>query len=496
MIISMRRITLLISVAVVFLTPGIVSADWPQFRGPNSDGIYKGKPVPTEFGPGVNELWSIPLRSGHSSPCIAGSSIFLPTFDRETRKLAVVCIQRLDGKIRWRRDVPVDAIEKGHPSFNPASSTPASDGERVVAYFGSYGLICFDTDGEKLWDLKMPLTKSYAGNATSPIIVGDRVILYRGNYVDHFLLAVDKHTGKELWKVPQTERFTTSMACTSCPVVAENKLIVHSAGAIQAFDVSTGKRVWKVACATTATSTPVLAAGEVVVATWNQTGESSLVPTFPAFDKLINEHDKDGDQLISRDELPRLMVFHRSEGTEAPQNGAPLRFGQVDTNKNGEISAGEWRALREARDARRSRIVAHGILAINIDSNGMLLPKQIRRLESKSIPEVPSPLYHNGLVYFVKNGGVLTCLELKTGKSIYRMRTSGSGTHYSSPIIADGKLFTISGAGRITVLSLGPAAKILATNEMGEPTYATPAVVDGTIYVRTHTRLFAFANQK
>ncbi|MFP6675707.1 MAG: PQQ-binding-like beta-propeller repeat protein, partial [Pirellulaceae bacterium] len=109
---------------------------------------------------------------------------------------------------------------------------------------------------------------------------------------------------------------------------------------------------------------------------------------------------------------------------------------------------------------------------------------------------VPSPLYHNGLVYFVKNGGVLTCLELKTGKSIYRMRTSGSGTHYSSPIIADGKLFTISGAGRITVLSLGPAAKILATNEMGEPTYATPAVVDGTIYVRTHTRLFAFANQK
>jgi outer membrane protein assembly factor BamB len=126
----------------------------------------------------------------------------------------------------------------------------------------------------------------------------------------------------------------------------------------------------------------------------------------------------------------------------------------------------------------------------------MLLPKQIRRLESKSIPEVPSPLYHNGLVYFVKNGGVLTCLELKTGKSIYRMRTSGSGTHYSSPIIADGKLFTISGAGRITVLSLGPAAKILATNEMGEPTYATPAVVDGTIYVRTHTRLFAFANQK
>ena len=79
--------------------------------------------------------------------------------------------------------------------------------------------------GEKLWEIPMPLTKSYAGNATSPVIIGDRVILYRGNYVDHFLLAVDKRTGKELWKVPQQERFTGEMACTAVPVVADDRLI-------------------------------------------------------------------------------------------------------------------------------------------------------------------------------------------------------------------------------------------------------------------------------
>ena len=94
--------------------------------------------------------------------------------------------------------VEVEKIESGHPSFNPASSSPATDGERVVAYFGSYGVLCFDMDGEKLWEIKMPLTQSYAGNATSPAIYGDSVILYRGNHVDHFLIAVDKHTGKDL----------------------------------------------------------------------------------------------------------------------------------------------------------------------------------------------------------------------------------------------------------------------------------------------------------
>ncbi len=183
----------------------LASADWPQFRGQNSTGVATGKSPPVEFGPGKHELWRVPLAAGHSSPCIVGNLIFLTTYEEKPRKLAVVCIARASGKIQWQRDVPTDAIEKGHPSFNPASSSPTSDGERVVAYFGSFGLICFDARGNKQWERKMPLTKTYGGNATSPAIIGDRVILYRGNYVDHFLLALDKKTGKELCKVPQRE---------------------------------------------------------------------------------------------------------------------------------------------------------------------------------------------------------------------------------------------------------------------------------------------------
>ena len=118
--------------------------------------------------------------------------------------------------------------------------------------------------------------------------------------------------------------------------------------------------------------------------------------------------------------------------------------------------------------------------------------KKIRTLETTGIPEVPSPICDDNYVYFVKNGGVITCLDLKTGKRVYRIRTKGRGTHYASPLIADGKLFTVAGNGRITVMTLGPNPEILATNDMGGPVYATPAIVDGCLYVRTHTDLFAF----
>ncbi len=474
---------------------GTVRADWPQFRGVNSSGIATGPAPPVEFGPGKNELWRVPMGVGHSSPCIVGESIFLTTYDEKQKKLAVVCLDRANGKTRWQQDVPTDGIEKGHPSFNPASSTPACDGERIVAYFGSYGLICFDIAGTKQWDVKMKLARSFGGNATSPIIVGDKVILYRGNYVDHFLLAVDKRSGKEIWKVKQKERFGPDMASTSTPIVASDKLIVHSARAVQAVEIATGKQIWKTGCSTTATSTPVVAGDEVIVATWHQTGEASQIPALSTFEKLLEDRDKNKDGVIAGKEFPRLMIFHRSEGTEAPKNGYPLRLNMVDRNKDGQVDQEEWDKAKAASDARRASLEKHGLLAIDINSEGEPEAGRIRRLSDDGIPEVPSPLVHGEHVYFVKNGGIMSCLALKTGERVYRMRTRGRGTHYASPLIADGKLFTTAGAGQISVLSLGPDPEILAVNDMQDEVYATPAIVDGTIYVRTHSSLFAFRQE-
>ena len=199
----------------------------------------------------------------------------------------------------------------------------------------------------------------------------------------------------------------------------------------------------------------------------------------------------------SRDELPTLWIFHRPDGAEAPQNGATIRFERVDKNNNREIDAAEWSTQLQGLEKFRARYKTHGMLAIPLDSKGEVEANEIRTLEPQGIPEVPSPLCDGRNVYFDKNGGVLTCLELKTGKRIYRMRTKGSGTPYASPLIAGGNIFTTAGNGLISVLTLGPKPELLATNKMGDRVYATPAISDCVLYVRTHSALFAFgAKQK
>ena len=176
-------------------------------------------------------------------------------------------------------------------------------------------------------------------------------------------------------------------------------------------------------------------------------------------------------------------------------NGGTIGFDWVDRNKDREITAGEWSARIRDLEKFRAQYDTHGILAIRIDSEGVVEDDKIRTLATRDIPEVPSPLCHGNYVYFVKNGGLLTCIDLKTGKRVYRLRTYAGGTYYASPLIASGRLFIVAGNGRITVLTLGPNPEILSTNDMGDRVYATPAIVDGTIYVRTHSALSAFREE-
>ena len=126
----------------VTLLLGTVEAQvrWNQFRGAGSRGIAAAdQPLPTEFGPTKNLLWKSEVDPGHSSPCIWGDRIFLTS--HVGKKLATICIDRTTGKVVWRREVEAESVERMHRINNSASSTPATDGERVYAYFGSFGLV-------------------------------------------------------------------------------------------------------------------------------------------------------------------------------------------------------------------------------------------------------------------------------------------------------------------------------------------------------------------
>src|SRR5581483_6631653 len=151
---SMRYVLVLIATAGVFLAPATAddpknpAALWPQFRGPDGTGAAPDGPtLPIRFGPTENVIWKTPLPVGHSSPCIWGDRIFLTGFDPEAKKLETLALDRRTGEILWRRAAPAKTIERVHEISNPATSTPAADGERVYVYFGSFGLLCYDFAG-------------------------------------------------------------------------------------------------------------------------------------------------------------------------------------------------------------------------------------------------------------------------------------------------------------------------------------------------------------
>src|SRR5215471_11834758 len=153
---------------------------WPQFRGPNGSGVSDSARPPVELGPGTNQLWKTPVPPGASSPCIWRDQIFLTAF--EGGKLQTLCYQRSDGKLLWKRDAPAETIEEFNPEEgSPAASTPATDGKRVVSYFGSCGLVCYDLKGKELWQHRLPVAQTAGafGSGASPVLLDGLVIVNR-----------------------------------------------------------------------------------------------------------------------------------------------------------------------------------------------------------------------------------------------------------------------------------------------------------------------------
>src|SRR5688572_10750865 len=151
---------------------------WPQFRGPNGSGVADDQKPPVEIGPDKNVKWKVPAPGGLSSPIVAGDKLVITAFD--DGKLYTVAYRRADGQEAWRREAPAKEIEKYLKNEgNPAASTPATDGERIVSYFGSCGLFCYDLSGKELWKFELPTANTPAGfgSGVSPILADGLVVL-------------------------------------------------------------------------------------------------------------------------------------------------------------------------------------------------------------------------------------------------------------------------------------------------------------------------------
>ncbi len=139
---------------------------WPQFRGPGGSGVADGQKPPVEFGPDKNVKWKVTVPPGFSSPIVVGDKLVLTAF--EGGKLYTIAYRRSDGKELWRAHAPAKQIEEFHKTEgSPAASTPATDGKRIVSYFGSCGLFCYDLDGKQLWNFELPPAEIFGASAAA-----------------------------------------------------------------------------------------------------------------------------------------------------------------------------------------------------------------------------------------------------------------------------------------------------------------------------------------
>src|ERR1043166_244871 len=403
---------------------------WPQFRGPNSSGLGRGKP-PVHFGPSQNVRWKTAVGSGLSSPIIWADRVFLTEFEQAAQKLATVCIDRRTGKILWRRAVAVEKIEEVHQISSPAGPTPATDGERVYVYFGSYGLLCYDPDGNPKWERRLPLPENPYGDTASPIVAGELLVLnHQGK--DAYLLAVNCRDGRTVWR---TDRSLFQYGW-STPVhwrhdgIDEIMVLGGDFGPNQrlmAYDLATGAERWWVAgLPPCGKSTPVIGGGLVFLA------------------------------------APDIILEQSAEKRN------PERAAQIYANN------------------------ASRVMAIRPGGKGEVNQTHVAWSEHKGTPGVPSPLYYNGRLYTVQNGGIVFSRVAKTGELVYSGRMGALGYYYSSPVAADNKIYFASEEGVVIVLDGGEELKVLARNKLDGRILATPAIVDGKIYVRTEDHLYAF----
>lgn len=476
----------------------ISAQEWAQFRGPAGTGVAAaGCKAPVEFGPGKKQLWKTAVPSGHSSPAIWGRRIFLTAFDKGRKMLEVLAVDRRDGKILWRKDVPSEAIEQGHALNGPASSTPVVDGERVYVHFGSNGLHSFDLDGNPLWTVPLPMTKQTFGSGTSPILAGDTVILSRDEGPQPYLLAVDRKTGREVWKQKLYQGEKGFGWGHSTPVLWKDSLVLHRQGEVIGFDPKTGERNWWVKAITQGNGTPAAGAEALYVGAWMNSGEEDLRVPLPSFEELLKLHDKDSDGKLAKDEFPeKTQITRRIDLDAAPGASMFINKGQVfaaylDANKDGFLDAGEWNKAVAGFSRAGPQ---HGIMAIKPGGKGDSTATNIAWKETRGVPEIPAPLEFMDQVYAVTNGGIVTALEARTGKLAYRARLGAGGGYFSSPVAAGGKVYFSSADGVISVVAPGGQLNVLARNDLGEPIFATPAMVDNTIYVRTAGHLYAFGD--
>jgi len=407
--------------------------EWTRFRGPDGAGIGEAAAIPATW-TDRDYNWKVKLPGpGHSSPVLWNRRIFLMGGDPQTAGRLVVCLDAADGRTLWRRDYPSKA-HRMHRDNGYGTATPAADGDGVVVTWSvpeEVVLLALDPDGREMWRRDLGPFVSAHGSGTSPIIVGDLVVLANdqedmrlmapylpkgtpiGPPGKSSLIAVDRRTGRMRWEVPRrTALAAYSTPCVRRPEGGPPELVFScTAHGITAVDAATGKVNW---------------------------------------------------------EMPDLFLDRCV--------GSPVPAGDL-------VLASYGQGLRGHRLA----AVRPGVPSRNLE------PKLAYDV-TQSVPLVPTPLVKDGRAFLWGDDGVVTCLNVSTGGVIWRERVGGK--FFGSPVCAGNRLYCIDRGGDVFVIAASDKYEPLGRVPLGEPSYATPAIADGVMYLRTLTGLFSLGGRK
>jgi outer membrane protein assembly factor BamB len=469
---------------------------WPQYRGPESSGVASEKAKPPIKFDDQNLKWEADLPVGFSSPVIWDNKIFLTGFIEDRMELTTLCLSRIDGKILWQRSFSPDTLEKYHSISSPAQSTPATDGERVITYFGSCGLLCYDMDGELKWKYTKPAAKFIYGNAVSPIITGNKIILLNDEGKDRYLLAIDKSTGREIWKKDFEPDTLIDWGGNATPLIYRDIIIVHRVGEVAAYSVNDGSDLWSYKILTEASGSPIMAEDKVLVNCWYNLSDDTERPEVPDFNEMLQKYDSSKNGKISKRELPKdLMLLQRLEMKEIKNTSLSARevFGDIDENGDKEIDKREWNLVI---DFIKIFSKPSGLIAIKADSKGELNDSSVIWMITKNIAEVPSPIFYKNRAYMIKDGGFITCVDPDNGNVLYQTRIGNPGPYLASPVAANGLLYIFGYNGKLKILKAGDEFKIVGEHDFKENIGASPAIIGNTIYIRTSRGLMAYSDRK
>ncbi|MHC4677339.1 MAG: outer membrane protein assembly factor BamB family protein [Planctomycetota bacterium] len=422
---------LLLSTGVLLCIGRSFATDWSHWRGPFLNGSTDEKNLPAAWGKTENIKW-VASMPGHSSATavIAGGKVFVSSMDRAGDDLLALCLDARSGKELWRRKLGASSREV--PRNNVATPSPVTDGKRVYFMYGSGDLTGLDYEGNVLWSRNI---EAEYGNISIKYGYSSSPLLYEGRL---YVLIQRRHTA---YRSPKSTTLDAFML---------------------AVDPKTGKNIWKQPRKTDALDESLDSYSSPIV--YHHAGRAEIL--------VIGADYITANDPVTGRELWRYGYSQqestRDRNISSPVTGERLVYGVPPRGRK-------------------------GLLALKSGGDGPLTDAHIAwRFEGPG-PDCSTPLYYKGNIYVLgdREGGVLTCLDARTGRQKWQGELGGRAPWWASITAGDGKLYCISEAAEAVVLSAGDDRfEILCRIDMEDkPVQASVAIADGHLFIRTANKL-------